>query len=88
MSWNSFRTIGSGWIISSKGRDPSHFSLKSRGSGCREQISDIERVASGCRFTYVVMLYESAQRQSICLIVVVMELSSLLMRQSEMHKVL
>jgi hypothetical protein len=59
MSWNSLRTEGSGLIISSKGKDPSHLSLKSRASRCYECVSDMECIASGYRFTYVMMLYES-----------------------------
>ena len=80
MSWKSLRTEGSGWIISSKGKDPSHFSLKSKGSGCCAQVSYIKRVASGYRFTYVMVLYESAQRKSVGLIVAVMEFTGLMMR--------
>lgn len=78
---------GSGSIISSKGKDPSHFSLKSRGSICCEQVSDVECAVSGYRFTYVVVLYKSTQCQPVGLIVVMMEFTSLFMRQPKPDEV-
>ena len=87
MSWNSLRMDGSGLIIASKGKDPSHFSSKSKGSRCCEQVSDTECVASGYRFTYVVMTYESTQRQSVGLVVTVMKLASFVVRQTKLDKV-
>ena len=74
-------------IISSKDKDPSHFSLKSRGSRCCEYVSDMEWAASGYRFTYVVMHHESTQCQPVGLIVAMMELTGLFMRQSKLDKV-
>ena len=44
-------------------------------------------VASGYRFTYVVMLNESTQRQSVGLVVVMMELGGLIVRQSNLDEV-
>lgn len=47
----------------------------------------MECEASGCRFTYVVMLYESTQRQSVGLVVVMMKFVGLFMRQSKLNKI-
>ena len=44
-------------------------------------------VVSGCRFTYVVMLNESTQRQSVCLVVVMVELTGLIVGQSNFDEV-
>jgi len=87
MSWNSLRIEGSGLIISSKGKDPSHLSLKSRGSGFCERVSDVGWMVSGFRFTYVVMLNESTQRQSVGLVVVMVEVTGLIMGQSDFDEV-
>jgi len=73
--------------MSSKGKDPSHLTLKSRGSGCRELVSDIGWVDSGYRFTYVVVHHQSTQRQSVGLVVAMMKLTGLFMRQSKLDKI-
>ena len=47
----------------------------------------MECIASGYRFTYVVMLYESAQRQSVGLVVTMVKLSGLFVGQSQLYEV-
>ena len=93
MSRKSWRSAGSGLIISSSGSDPSHFWSKSRGSAAavsRGAKQAGRRAGGGGResgFTYVVMAREAAQREAVLRVVFVVQVGGFFVGEAEGEEV-
>ena len=85
---NRARSPESGFIISSKGNDPSHFKSKSSGSEELELVSRSEwDITKACYLTDVVMSHQPTERETVLLVIFVMHLRSLFFRPTERDKV-
>ena len=75
MSSSSLRNSGSGLIISSSGRDPSHFLSKSRGSN--QWSEGIEaRADCPCYLTNLMVSDKASESKAVLRVILVMQLCS------------